>query len=156
MTPRLVPRIGVAIAFIAATLGLLAPGRPRPARSAAAATRPSTPSARTATPREGFRVALDWERFDKDEGTPPRRPSRQVENRFTALVSYGFDERFRCSHASPCSVRNLDRDGAGASRETPTTERLLRSGGLRAGPPLGLAGGAGSGPPDVALPHRRA
>ena len=37
----------------------------------------------------GFRVALDWERFDKDEGDPAVESESQVENRLTALVSYG-------------------------------------------------------------------
>jgi hypothetical protein len=33
----------------------------------------------------GFRGALDWERFDKDEGDPALASESQVENRFTVL-----------------------------------------------------------------------
>ena len=56
----------------------------------------------------GFRVALDWERFDKDEGDSAAGESEsQVENRFTALASYGFGETFTLVARVPYSVRNL-------------------------------------------------
>jgi hypothetical protein len=55
----------------------------------------------------GFRLALDWERFEKDEGDPADEVESQVENRFTALVSYGFSERLTLFARVPYSVRNL-------------------------------------------------
>jgi len=55
----------------------------------------------------GFRVALDWERFDKTEGDPAGASESQVENRYTAFVSYGFGERFTLYARVPWSVRNL-------------------------------------------------
>ncbi len=56
----------------------------------------------------GFRMALDWERFDKDEGNPAELVESQVENRFTALVSYGFGDRFMLNARVPYSVRQLE------------------------------------------------
>jgi hypothetical protein len=56
----------------------------------------------------GFRLALDWERFDKDEGNPAEQSESQVENRFTGLVSYGFSERFMLTARVPVSVRDLE------------------------------------------------
>jgi hypothetical protein len=56
----------------------------------------------------GFRAALDWERFDKDEGNPAEEVESQVENRFTALVAHGFGERFTLVARVPYSVRQLD------------------------------------------------
>jgi hypothetical protein len=61
---------------------------------------------------EGFRAALDWERFDKDEGNAALDAESQVENRFTGLLSYGFNDRITLLARIPYSVRNL----------TPTTE----------------------------------
>jgi len=62
--------------------------------------------------REGFhapglRVALDWERFDKDEGDPAVESESQVENRLTAFVSYGFSERLSLTARVPLSWRHL-------------------------------------------------
>ena len=62
--------------------------------------------------REGFhaaglRLALDWERFDKDEGDPAVESESQVENRFTALVSYGFGDRLSLTARVPLSWRHL-------------------------------------------------
>jgi hypothetical protein len=56
----------------------------------------------------GFRAALDWERFDKDEGNPAVESESQVENRFTALASYGFGDRFMLLARVPYSLRNLE------------------------------------------------
>jgi hypothetical protein len=72
----------------------------------------------------GFRGALDWERFDKDEGDPALASETQVENRFTALASYGFGERFGLSVRVPYSVRTLDTRPAGAETETVDTRGL--------------------------------
>lgn len=55
----------------------------------------------------GFRAAFDWERFDKDQGNPAEEAELQVENRFTALASYGFGERLALSVRVPYSVRDL-------------------------------------------------
>jgi hypothetical protein len=56
---------------------------------------------------QGFRAALDWERFDKDEGDPSEEAESQVEKRFTALLSYGFNDRFTLLARVPYSVRDL-------------------------------------------------
>jgi hypothetical protein len=55
----------------------------------------------------GFRAALDWERFEKEEGDPSVQSEVQVENRFTALASYGFGDRVMLFARAPYSVRNL-------------------------------------------------
>ena len=79
-----------------------------------------------------FRLALDWDRFDKENGTtdlgtgsdlrlrtpPPRRFSlrdtgditgndAEVENRVTATLSYSFGERVTAVVRVPWSFRNL-------------------------------------------------
>ncbi len=61
----------------------------------------------------GFRIALDWERFDKDEGDPAEESESQVENRFTGLLSYGFGEHFTLLARVPYSVRDLETSEAG-------------------------------------------
>lgn len=55
----------------------------------------------------GFRAALDWERFDKEEGDPTVESEVQVENRFTALASYGFGDRLMVFARVPYSARDL-------------------------------------------------
>jgi len=72
----------------------------------------------------GFRLALDWERFDKDEGNPAEQREAQVENRFTGLVSYGFSERFILTARAPLSVRNLETTVPGVEPETVHTSGL--------------------------------
>lgn len=72
----------------------------------------------------GFRLALDWDRFDKDEGNPAEESESQVENRFTGLVSYGFGERFTLSARVPVSVRNLETSMPGEETETVHTSGL--------------------------------
>ena len=57
---------------------------------------------------QGWRLAADWERFDKEEGDPAEESEAQVENRFTALVSYGLRERFTLLARLPVSVRDLE------------------------------------------------
>jgi hypothetical protein len=66
---------------------------------------------------EGFRAALDWERFDKTEGDPADESESQVENRVTALLSYGFTERFTLFARVPYSVRNLTSTADGLEPE---------------------------------------
>lgn len=119
MTPRLVPRIGVAIALTVATLGLVAP----PRALACSICRCGDPTfnalGKDGYAAQGFRVALDWERFDKDEGDPAEEAESQVENRYTALVSYGFGERVTLFARLPFSVRNLT--GTAPGEEPATT-----------------------------------
>jgi hypothetical protein len=69
----------------------------------------------------GFRAALDWERFDKDEGDHAEESESQVENRFTALASYGFGERFTLFARVPYSVRDLQASMPGEAPETTET-----------------------------------
>ncbi len=56
---------------------------------------------------EGFRAAFDWERFDKSQGDPAEEAEGVVENRFTALLSYGFNDRLAVTGRIPFSHRNL-------------------------------------------------
>ncbi len=56
----------------------------------------------------GLHLALDWERFDKDEGDPSDEYESMVENRYTALLSYGLGERFTVFARVPYSVRDMD------------------------------------------------
>jgi hypothetical protein len=69
----------------------------------------------------GFHAALDWERFDKDEGDPAEESESQLENRFTALASYGLGERFALFARLPYSVRDLQASRAGQAAETTQT-----------------------------------
>lgn len=107
MTRRPTLRIGIMIASTAASLGLLAP----PRALACSICRCGDPTfnalGKDGYAAQGFRLALDWERFDKDEGDPAEEAESQVENRYTALVSYGFGERFTVFARLPLSVRNL-------------------------------------------------
>lgn len=70
----------------------------------------------------GVRVALDWERFDKDEGDPAVGSESQVENRFTALVSYGRGEKLMLLARVPYSVRHLEANAPGVDAETVRTD----------------------------------
>lgn len=54
---------------------------------------------------QGFSLALDTERFDKDEGHSSDELESQVENRMTALASYGWGERFALYARVPYSFR---------------------------------------------------
>lgn len=55
----------------------------------------------------GWRLALDWERFDKQEGPPETEAEELVENRTTALASYGFSDRFVLYARVPLSFRSF-------------------------------------------------
>lgn len=61
----------------------------------------------------GFHLALDWERFDKDEGDPEGEFESMREHRFTALLSYGIGERFILFARVPYSVRDMTEHGDG-------------------------------------------
>ena len=83
-----------------------------------------------------FRLALDWDRFDKENGTSeepgPGRPrpldtaitgrDEEVENRFTATLSYSFGERVTAVARVPWSSRRLTTtdlaDGTSATVKT--------------------------------------
>jgi hypothetical protein len=69
----------------------------------------------------GAHLAFDWERFDKDEGDPAEEAESQVENRFTALASYGFSDRFTLFARVPYSARKLTAVSAGAESEETKT-----------------------------------
>jgi hypothetical protein len=73
---------------------------------------------------EGFRAALDWERFDKSQGDPAVEAEGVVENRFTALLSYGFSDRLAVTGRIPFSHRNLAATEEGVAEE-PTTSNGL-------------------------------
>ena len=72
----------------------------------------------------GLRLALDWDRFDKDEGNPAEESESQVEKRFTGLVSYGFGERFVLNARVPYSVRDLKMSMPGEETEAVHTSGL--------------------------------
>jgi hypothetical protein len=68
-----------------------------------------------------FRLALDWERFDKENGVSDPASGEivgrdaEIENRFTLSVAYSFGERFTLVGRLPFSVRRLtstDESGA--------------------------------------------
>ncbi len=61
---------------------------------------------------QGFRFAMDWERFDKTEGEAGDLES-QVENRWTLLTSYGFNDRLSLLARIPLSARRLETTAAG-------------------------------------------
>jgi hypothetical protein len=68
----------------------------------------------------GWRSALDWERFDKDEGNPAQGMESQVENRVTLFASYGFSPRFMVSARVPYSHRELTETEDGATEAIAT------------------------------------
>jgi hypothetical protein len=72
----------------------------------------------------GLRLALDWERFDKVEGDPAVASESQVENRFTALLSYRFTDRLSLTTRVPLSWRHLESTAPGADLETTRTSGL--------------------------------
>ena len=56
---------------------------------------------------QGFKFALDSERFDKEQGDPAEEAESQVENRVTGLVSYGLLDRVTLFARVPYSFRSL-------------------------------------------------
>jgi hypothetical protein len=82
----------------------------------------------------GFRLALDWERFDKED--PAVSAEQQVENRSTALGSYSFGERFALLARVPYSVRSLTTAAAGEVRRNDPHERPVGPRDLPPGPAL--------------------
>jgi hypothetical protein len=111
------PRIGRAL-VLAAGLGLASAPGVASACSICRCGDPTFNALGRGFAARGFRGAFDWERFDKDEGNPAEESESQVENRFTALASYGFGERFGLSVRVPYSVRDLDTSTAGEETAT--------------------------------------
>jgi hypothetical protein len=72
----------------------------------------------------GWRLALDSERFDKEEGPPEEQAEAQVENRVTALASYGFSDRFTLYARVPYSFRRFSEIEEGATVEQFETRGL--------------------------------
>ena len=54
-----------------------------------------------------FHLALDWDRFSKSQATEGGGTDEEVENRFTATLSYSFGERFLLVARLPFSHRDL-------------------------------------------------
>jgi hypothetical protein len=65
----------------------------------------------------GFRAAMDWERFDKNEGNPAAETEAQVENRLTLLASYGLSDRLTLFTRVPFSRRALTSSAPGLGSE---------------------------------------
>jgi hypothetical protein len=68
----------------------------------------------------GFRSAFDWERFDKEEGDSSEESEAQVENRMTALLSWGVDDRLALFARFPYSIRELTSREGGDVEEVRT------------------------------------
>ena len=69
----------------------------------------------------GFRLALDTERFDKEQGDPAELSESQVEDRVTALASYGLWERLMLFARVPYSFRSLTTSTPAASQTLHTS-----------------------------------
>ena len=54
-----------------------------------------------------FHLALDWERFSKTQATEEGGTDSEIENRYTATLSYSFGERFLVVARVPFSHRDL-------------------------------------------------
>jgi hypothetical protein len=72
----------------------------------------------------GFRFALDWERYDKQEGDPALEAEDLVEQRLTALAAYGFSDRFTLQARIPLSFRDFHQLADGATLDSFTTRGL--------------------------------
>jgi hypothetical protein len=72
----------------------------------------------------GWRLAVDWERFDKQEGPPEGEAEELVENRVTAFASYGFSDRFTLYARLPFSFRSFRQIEEGATHESFNTRGL--------------------------------
>jgi hypothetical protein len=72
----------------------------------------------------GWRLALDWERFDKQEGPPEEEAEELVENRVTVLASYGFSDRLTVYARVPVSFRSFSQIEGGLTTEHFNTRGL--------------------------------
>lgn len=74
-----------------------------------------------------FRLALDWERFDKENGVSEEESTEivgrdaEVENRFTLSAAYSFGDRLTLVGRVPFSVRHLVESDATGQVTTNTT-----------------------------------
>jgi hypothetical protein len=74
-----------------------------------------------------FRLALDWDRFDKENGVSDPDTGEiigrdaEIENRFTVSAAYSFGERFTLVGRLPVSVRHLTSTDADGTMTTNTT-----------------------------------
>jgi hypothetical protein len=73
---------------------------------------------------QGWRLAADWERFDKREGAPEEDAEELVENRFTLLASYGFSDSFSLYARLPLSFRSFTELEEGMPVESFDTQGL--------------------------------
>jgi hypothetical protein len=118
----LFPRLAVAAGFV-----LLLAAPPARACSICRCGDPTFNALGTDVYKEGaFRVSLDWERFDKEQGlfgeeAPAARqgatPGSEavIENRFTTALSYTFGERAVAVARLPWSSRSTSETGIGAT-----------------------------------------
>jgi hypothetical protein len=72
----------------------------------------------------GFRLAFDWERFDKTEGPPEEEAEELVENRLTALAAYGLSEQFVLYARVPLSFRDFSAIEGGSVSDSYSTRGL--------------------------------
>jgi len=70
-----------------------------------------------------FHLALDWERFSKTQATEVGGTDAEIENRYTATLSYSFGERFLVVARVPFSQRRLE-ETLGGDQEEVTTDGL--------------------------------
>ncbi|HEY3570375.1 MAG TPA: hypothetical protein VGP73_20760 [Thermoanaerobaculia bacterium] len=121
------PRLAVAAGFV----WLLAATPPARACSICRCGDPTFNALGTDVYKDGaFRVSLDWERFDKEQGlfgeeeTPAAKhgkaeslPGREsvIENRFTTALSYTFGERAIAVARLPWSTRSTSETGIGTT-----------------------------------------
>src|SRR5436305_11837587 len=102
-----------AVCLFVCALGLLAGVRPAAACSICRCGDPTFNSLGSDIYDAGrFRLALDWERFDKDQGAADARES-VLENRVTTAMSYTFSDRFTAVARVPYSSRSLHSTGGG-------------------------------------------
>ena len=100
------PRVLVAWAFLA-TAVLVAPPRAG-ACSICRCGDPTFNALGTNVYSDGqFHLAFDWDRFSKSQATEEGGSDVEVENRYTATLSYSFAERFLVVARIPFSHRNL-------------------------------------------------
>jgi hypothetical protein len=74
--------------------------------------------------RPGWRLAFDWERFDKSEGPLDVEGEDLVENRFTLLAAYGFSDHLLVQARVPLSYRHFTEYEDGAVAESYDTSGL--------------------------------
>jgi hypothetical protein len=66
-----------------------------------------------------FRIAVDWDRMEKSQGSPEERES-EVANTVTATASYAFGDRLNLVARVPYAFKTITRTGEGTSDVTKT------------------------------------